>query len=241
LNGLNILHLYSDENWTGPAESILNLLKELNRRGYRAFFAGIIKRRGRLLPRIRGAGIPVIETLNLDRKSHPLNYLRNLMNLPRVLKKERIDIIHTHFRYDHILASFVKKKVPLVHTLHRADLDKVNFQERFVLRHKTDHIVTISKIIKEKIVENLGIEQEKISTIYGAVDSNKFNSQISGNRIREEFGFDEDSPVVGMVAPLQPYRKHLCLLRAIPRVKKEFPKVKFLLIGSIGSYQEVLK
>ena len=241
MNGLNILHLYSDENWTGPAESILNLLKELNRKGYRVFFAGIIKRRGRLLPRIRGAGIPVIETLNLDRKSQPLNYLKNIINLPRVLKKERIDIIHTHFRYDHILASFDKKKVPLVHTLHRADLDKVNFQERFVLRHKTDHIITISKTIKEKIVENLGIEQEKISTIYGAVDSNKFNPQISGNRIRGEFGIDEDAPVVGMIAPLQPYRKHLHLLRTIPQVRKEFPKVKFLLIGSIGSYQKVLK
>ncbi len=241
MNGLNILHLYSDENWTGPAESVLNLLRELNKKEHRAFFAGVIKRRGRLLPRVREAGIPVIESLNLDRKSHPLNYLKNLATLPRVLKKEKIDIIHTHFRYDHILASFVKKRVPLVYTLHRADLDKVNFQERFMLRHKTDHIIAISKAIEEKVIQDLGIEPEKISTIYGAIDSNKFNPQLSGDKIRKEFKIDENIPVVGMVAPLQPYRKHLPLLRTIPRVRKEFPKVKFLLIGSIGSYQKVLK
>ncbi len=241
MNGLNILHLYSDENWTGPAESVLNLLKELARRGHKVFFAGVTKRRGRFLPKIREAGIPVIESLNLDRKSYPLNYLKNLATLPRVLKKERIDIIHTHFRYDHILASFVKKRVPLVHALHRADLDKVNFQERFMLRRKTDHIITISKTIKEKIVQDLGIEPERISTIYRAVDNNKFNPQLSGDKIKEEFEIDKDTPVVGMIAPLQPYRKHLHLLRTIPQVRKEFPKVKFLLIGSIGSYQKVLK
>ncbi len=238
---MNILHLYSDENWTGPAESVLNLLKELNKRGHKAFFAGVIKRRGKFLPKIREAGIPVIESLNLDRKSYPLQYLKNLAILPRVLRNEKIDIIHTHFRYDHILASFVKKRVPLVHTLHRADLDKVNFQERFMLRHKTDYIITISKAIKEKVVQYLGIEPERISTIYGAVDSNKFNPQISGNKIREEFKIDKDAPAVGMIAPLQPYRKHLHLLRTIPQVRKEFPEVKFLLIGSIGSYQKVLK
>ncbi|KKL10854.1 hypothetical protein LCGC14_2551670, partial [marine sediment metagenome] len=229
------------ENWTGPAESVLNLLKELNKRGHGAFFAGDIKRRGRLLPRVREAGIPVIESLNLDRKSHPLNYLRNLINLLRVLKKEKIDIIHTHFRYDHILASFVKKRVLLFHTLHRADLDKVNFQERFILRHKTDHIITISKVIREKVIRNLGIEPKGISTIYGAVDSNKFNPQLSGDKIREEFEINKDTPVVGMIAPLQPYRNHLLFLRAIPRIKKEFPTVKFFLIGSIGSYQRFLK
>ncbi|MBU4560705.1 glycosyltransferase, partial [bacterium] len=162
---LNILHLYSDENWTGPAESVLSLLKELDRRGHKAFFAGITKKRGRFLLRVREAGIPVIENLNLDRKSHPPNYLKNLATLPRVLKKEKINIIHTHFRYDHILASFVKKRVSLVHTLHRADLDKVNFQERFILRHKTGYIITISKAIKEKVIRNLGIERERISTI----------------------------------------------------------------------------
>ncbi len=238
---MNILHLYSDENWTGPAESVLNLLGELNKRGHRAFFAGITKRKGRLLPKVREAGIPVIEGLNLDRKSHPLNYLKNLTNLPRVLKKEKIDIIHTHFRYDHILASFVKKRVSLMRTLHRADLKKVNFQERFILRHKTDHIITISKAIREKAVQDLGIKPERISTIYRAIDSNKFNPQLSGDKIREEFEIDKDVPAVGMVAPLQPHRKHLHLLRTIPQVRKEFPKVKFLLIGSIGSYQKVLK
>ncbi len=241
MNGLNILHLYSDENWTGPAESVLNLLKELNKRGHRAFFAGVIKRRGRFLPRVREAGIPVIESLNLDRKSHPLDYLRNLATLPRILKKEKIDIIHTHFRYDHILTSFIKKEIPLMRTLHRADLDKVNFQERFILRHKTDYIITISKEIREKAIRNLGIEQGRINTIYGAVDSNKFNPQLSGDKIREEFKIDKDVPVIGMIAPLQPHRKHLHLLRTIPQVKKEFPRVKFLFIGSIGSYQEVLK
>ena len=238
---MNILHLYSDENWTGPAESVLNLLKELSKKGHKAFFAGVTKRRGKFLPKIRETGIPVIESLNLDRKSYPLNYLKNLAILPRVLKKAKIDIIHTHFRYDHILASFVKKRVPLVHTLHRADLDKVNFQERFMLRRKTDHIITISKTIKEKVVQDLGIEPERISTIYGAVDNNKFNPQLSGDKIKEEFEIDKDTPVVGMIAPLQPYRKHLHLLRTIPRIRKEFPKVKFLLIGSIGSYQKVLK
>ncbi len=241
MNGLNILHLYSDENWTGPAESVLNLLKELSKRGHKAFFAGVTKRRGKFLPKIREAGIPVIENLNLDKKSHPLDYFKNLINLSRILKKERIDIIHTHFRYDHILASFIKRRTLLIRTLHRADLEKVNFQERFMLRHKTGHIITISKAIKEKVIRNLGIEPERISTVYGAVDSNKFNPQISGNKIREEFKIDKDAPAVGMIAPLQPYRKHLHLLRTIPQVRKEFPKVKFLLIGSIGSYQKVLK
>lgn len=238
---MNILHLYSDENWTGPAESVLNLLKELNKREHRAFFVGVTRRRGRFLPKVREVGIPVIESLNLDRKSHPLNYLRNLVNLPRVVQKEKIDIIHTHFRYDHILASFIKRRVLLIRTLHRADLEKVNFQERFVLRHKTDHIIAVSKAIKEKVVQDLGIKPERISTIYGAIDSNKFNPQLFGDKIREEFEIDEDVSVIGMIAPLQPHRKHLHLLRTIPQVRKEFPKVKFLLIGSIGSYQKVLK
>jgi glycosyltransferase involved in cell wall biosynthesis len=238
---MNILHLYSDENWTGPAESVLNFLQELNKRRHQVFFAGVTKRKGRFLPRIREAGIPVIENLNLDRKTHPLNYCRNLINLSGRLKKEKIDIIHTHFRYGHILSSFVTAGIPLIRTLHRADLVKVNFEERFILRAKTAYITTISEAIRERVIRDWRIEPERISTIYPPIDSKKYHPRLSGVKIREGLGIGKDCPVVGMVAPLQPHRKHLLFLQSICQVREKFPKVKALLIGSIGSYQRVLR
>jgi UDP:flavonoid glycosyltransferase YjiC (YdhE family) len=36
---MKVLHLFSDQNWTGPAEPVLNLCKELERLGHDVLLA----------------------------------------------------------------------------------------------------------------------------------------------------------------------------------------------------------
>ncbi|MCD5401367.1 hypothetical protein LR013_02065 [candidate division NPL-UPA2 bacterium] len=84
---LNILQLYSDYRWTGPADPVLSLSRELAKRGQRVLFACVCKRGGALEPRARKEGLAIITDLKLNRYFHLSDNIHDLITLPGMLKK----------------------------------------------------------------------------------------------------------------------------------------------------------
>lgn len=240
---LTVLQLFSDENWTGPAEPVLSLSKELARRGHRVYFA-CSQRKGKLRGWVKAAGIPLIEALKLDHHSNPINDLHDMLTLPRILKAYEVDIIHMNLSHDHAIGAlgggWGKKRPYLVRTVHRA-VPRLSLWEKFLYGKMADRIITVCESVRGKLIDNLGIAPAKVTTIYGAVDIDRFSPANEGDSIKDELGLSSGIPVVGMVAPLQSYRKHRCLFEAIPQIKEAVPGTKFLLVGHGGSYRSVLK
>lgn len=241
---LTILQLFSDENWTGPAEPVISLSKELAGRGHRVYFA-CSRRKGKLRERVKAAGIPLIEALRLDHHYNPISNLHDILTLPRVLRAYEVDIIHTNFSHDNAIGflggGWGKKRPYLVRTVHSA-MPRLGLWERFLYGKMADRVITVCESVRGKLIDDLGLAPNKVTTIHGAVDIDRFSPANKGDSIKEELGLSPETPVVGMVAPLRSYRKHRCLLETIPRIKEAVPETKFLMVDHAGrSHQPVLK
>jgi len=76
------------------------------------------------------------------------------------------------------------------------------------------------------------VPPERICTINNGVDVQRFTSlDNSTNAVRSEFGFEQSTPVVGIVGRLRPQKDHSNFLNAAAQIKKSIPNVKFLIVG----------
>lgn len=157
-------------------------------------------------------------------------------------------ILQAEYIYSIYPMYLLKKKynIPLVLTAHNVEslLYKqmnyrirskyVEFLEKFFLP-KCDHIICVSKHDREIFIKKFNILPEHITVAPNAVDIEKFKKM---NKIdaRAVIGVDSTTPIVLFVGSLTylPNRQAVNIIRKylLPKVKKEIPNVKFLIVGS---------
>lgn len=89
------------------------------------------------------------------------------------------------------------------------------------------------------LVDQLGYPDDKIRIILNGVDPGLFETGYDP-AARDEFGWQETDPVVGIVAELSPIKDHATFLQAARLVVDQMPRVKFLVIGD-GSCRSELE
>ena len=62
-------------------------------------------------------------------------------------------------------------------------------------------------------------------------DPSKFHPGVDGISVRKEFGLDQDTFLVTLVAKLADRKGHETLIRAIPQVLAAFPDTYFMIVG----------
>ena len=220
---VNILYLVVGLEIGGTEIQLLELLKKLDRRKYNPIVCSI-KEKGIVADDIEKTDIRV-ESLSIRNRF-------NLLALPRlvkILRRERIDILHTFLFWANILGRFTGRiaRVPII----------ISSEECINLRKKkiailidrltsrwADRIVVISKAIKNTLVERERISPEKIEVIYNGIDLNSFKTEDKK---------EEDSiPKVGIVGRLHPDKGHRYFLKAAAQIVKKEPRVEFLIVGN---------
>ncbi|VGF88526.1 glycosyltransferase family 4 protein [Klebsiella pneumoniae] len=96
---------------------------------------------------------------------------------------------------------------------------------------KVRHIITISEFSKERIIENLGVPEHKISVVYNGVDLNKnitFEKSAHNN-------FGSLSNYILSVGSLEPRKNIANLIKAFIQFKKETKSdIKLVIVGKEG-------
>jgi glycosyltransferase involved in cell wall biosynthesis len=82
-----------------------------------------------------------------------------------------------------------------------------------------------------KIWESAGISRNKIEVIPFGVDTNLFNPNTKGSRIREELGIRKDAVVIVSTRPFIDHYNIECLIKAISIIVKEHEDVFFMIKG----------
>ncbi|MBL8077995.1 MAG: glycosyltransferase family 4 protein [Anaerolineales bacterium] len=121
----------------------------------------------------------------------------------RVVQNGQFDIIHAH-HFEGLLASLPPArllKIPLVfdvHTLLSTELQSyamgipVNMLERigdFIdhwLPTHADHIVAVTNSIRKRLINEINISPHKVTTVYGGVESDHFNSDVVSESILQK-------------------------------------------------------
>jgi glycosyltransferase involved in cell wall biosynthesis len=149
------------------------------------------------------------------------------------------DVIHNHmYRAEVVgtqaawtLAAAGRRRPLVVGTVHssrvRADVDR-DLMRR--LTPRMDHLVAVSRAIVRKI-EDEGRVGAPISLIYNGIDLARYSEQEVCCTLHSEYSIAAGSPIVGVVARLDPEKGHPTLLEAWPAVRKAVPNAHLLIVG----------
>ncbi len=110
--------------------------------------------------------------------------------------------------------------------------------------NEADTIVTLSDGVKRDLVENFGIDKNKIKTIYNPTDIETIRSQyneVLSEKVHRSI-FDSKGPVIVNIGSLNEQKGQWHLIRAFYKVKKNVPdsKLVFLGEGKLEGYLERL-
>ena len=235
---LRILHTNMHKGgWGGQPNRILTVARGLQKRGYHVVVAA--PRGATLIKRAREEGIPVFDDLRLPKKFNPVTYMKEVARLRRLIKREKINVVHTHGSQDTwaaVVAAWLVRPRPLVvRTRHNIFPVKNHFFNRILYRRLIDGVIVVSDAVTQVFRQTgvLGERVEEVVTIHSVVDAlEKFNPEkVDDEGVREELKIPPHAPVVVKVARLAREKGHVYFLDAAKRVLEEVPNAYFLALG----------
>jgi glycosyltransferase involved in cell wall biosynthesis len=209
---------------------------------------------GDLLQEARAAGLNVVLVPSLVRPISPHTDARALVDLFRLFRRGRYDIVHTHSSKAGIVGRVAARiaRVPVViHTLHSLVFHKYQseWQNRLYIGLKricasfTDVLISVNeRTAQGALAERIG-QPEQYITIYSGMDLEPFLSiadRLSVSDAKRRVGIDPACPVVGKIARLFPLKGHDQFLESARRIAAREPRAKFLLVGD-GILRERLR
>jgi glycosyltransferase involved in cell wall biosynthesis len=185
-------------------------------------------------------GVPV-HCLNLR---GPYDWHRGLLRLAAILRRERIDILHTHLLYSNFygrLAGLVARVPRVVTTLHSPEYtywasNRVRFHIRKFVSGATGRwlnarVLAVSQAVREDHIKHFG--PQGIEVLYNYLDPDEFSppSVEAVTAARSAFGWTSDHFILLNVARLDWEKGQGDLLGAMPDILREIPQARLLLVG----------
>jgi glycosyltransferase involved in cell wall biosynthesis len=164
-----------------------------------------------------------------------VDFVRPWLQLHRLLKQEKPDILHTHLpRADLLgfltrLSGFSGSWVCSVHGIYanhwrgRKTLPLFKF-----IWHQADRIIAISVAVKKWLVKDCGLAPEKVQVVYYGIEPERWSLPSQDLRSKWELN---GQLLVGTVGRLEPVKGHDVLIRAMPSVVQQFPQTMLLIAG----------
>ncbi len=250
----NILMIISDSNIGGAGRMLLNFLEQYDRARLSVF---VMCPPGSLLAE-RCAGYPGVTVVPLpelpaDESLAWGSLWRQLPAMIRVIRRYRIDLVHTHASFAGRLAARLAGGVSIVYTRHRLDrphpVGGLRARLQGLLNNATcDRVVAVSAAVRDDLIAR-GMEAGRIAVIANGVDLEEFQprptpgpagaaSQAPGPTGAALAGRGSDIPVagsghpiVGLVGRLEAEKGHRCFLEAALLLPPPFDNCRFWIVG----------
>jgi glycosyltransferase involved in cell wall biosynthesis len=195
--------------------------------------------------------------LNLHNKSVKRIYLHNRFglfitwfNLFWYLIRKRPDVIHTHMRYAAILgitAGFVAGIKARINTRHHSTSNHLYYphavkHDRLINRLCT-HIVAISDVVRDTLVEQERLSPKKIVKIPHGFDLHSFQKVKPEEvfSLRNKYIPNVKGPVIGMISRYMELKGHLYVIEAFSDLLLKHPNAHLILANTVGPYSKQIK
>lgn len=246
---INILYVITKLELGGAQKQLLSLIGCLDRERFAPFL--FTARSGLLVPEalsINGLNIKLSKFL--ERPINPLKDLLALIQICRFIKKNRIEIVHTHSSKAGILGRLAGKLCgakAIIHTVHGwsfNDYQPFFYRNFYILLEKitawlSHKLIVVSLADKQKGLSCHIASEHKYRLIPYGINYKEFSSRKPN--LRQELGFTSDDLVVGMVACLKAQKSPQDFIKLAFKVNQAMPKVKFLLAGGGALHKNILK
>jgi glycosyltransferase involved in cell wall biosynthesis len=241
---LRVLRVFSRLNIGGPSVHVILLSAGLRPLGYetRLVVGRESSREGNMLALAAEKGVACEAMAGLGREIAPLQDLRALAGLYRLVRAWRPHVVHTHTAKAGLLGRLAARaaRVPtVVHTFHGHVLRGYFSPAKTALFRRletrlavaTDALVAVSESVKLDLV-GLGIARaEKIRVVPLGLDLAHLAAALPRGVLRAEAQIPADAPLVGMVGRLVPIKDAPTFLRAARLVRDERRGARFALVG----------
>jgi glycosyltransferase involved in cell wall biosynthesis len=227
-----ILLLYSELNRYGVAKSMLGLAQGLQARGHQVCCAADA------VPGVaeewESCGLRFMPLPFISSRSSTIAALSAILPLARIIRQERIQIVHSHHRRTSFLVSLLRPwiKAPLVTTCHGV------LQGRRGMSLWGDTVICVSEPTRQRMVDYFGVRPEKTVLIHNGIDVAAWrNLRSDTSRPPHNSG---DSPCITNISRLAQEKDQGSLLRAMALTLVKYPGARLRLVGS-GPLEAELK
>lgn len=172
------------------------------------------------------------------KRTYDLKAVRMAARLAKLIRSERVDIVHTFFESSDIWGGLITRMFTgarLVSSrrdmgILRSTKHKLAYR---MLASFPDKVLTVSDQVRRFCIATDGIAPEKVKTVYNSVEvpSRPNASERVGQRSR--LGFAQDAQVVITVANIRRIKGLDVLLRAAEKVCHEHSRAVFLIVGCV--------
>lgn len=228
----------------GGAEThVVELSKELKKQGYDIIVAsngGVYEKE------LAEAGIRhYYAPLN---QRNILKMVRSYFLLKKVIKKEKVDIVHSHARIPSFVCGFLKRRMKeqftFVTSAHWVFYTGMGLK---YLSNWGQKVVAVSDDIKDYLMKNYHVPSENIFVTINGIDTDKFSPDTDASKIRAEFslkgGMKNGEPTLVYVSRMDESRALVArqLIAQAPALAKAIPNLRMLIVGGGDVYEELLE
>lgn len=238
---INLAYVITKLELGGAQKQLLSLIRHLDKEKYNVFL--FTAKDGLLIQEASSiTGLVLEKSKFLERLINPLKDVLATAEIYSFLKRNRIQVVHTHSSKAGILGRLAAKlaKTPvIIHTVHGWSFHNYQaacisrlyvFLERICAAF-THKIIVVSRFDQEKGLKNLiGRANQYVLIRYG-LDVGGLMEEGKPNAARSSWGLSNADLVVGMVACFKPQKAPLDFIELASRIKKVFPRTKFVLVG----------
>lgn len=224
----------------GGAEThVVELSKELKKQGYDIIVAsngGVYEKE--------------LEEAGIRHFSAPLNernifkMVRSYFLLKRIIKKEKVDIVHSHARIPSFVCGLLKKrmknKFTFVTSAHWVFYTGMGLK---YISNWGQKVIAVSDDIREYLMENYRVRYEDIFVTINGIDTEKFSPDTDPSRIRAEFGLQAGEPTLVYVSRMDESRALVArqLIALAPKLAAAIPGLRMLIVGGGDVLEELLE
>jgi len=157
-----------------------------------------------------------------------LNFTRSTVGLLKIVRRERIDLIHSHHRFSNLVCKFVSQLTgtPIISTVHEFK-DNRHWLTRWGL---PQYIIVFSEALRSHLITSYDIQDYRISVIKMGIRLESLPSQANAFPIAR-LNVPLNRPLIGCISRISAEKGISVLLKAISQVKQEGYQAHYLIIG----------
>jgi len=212
----------------GGERHLADLANGLAGRGHEVYLA--LRPNSPLIGELRKIGKENVTTLPLRNSLDA----RSARELARLVRRNRIEIVHAHMARDYPLAAYAvrqSKEARLVITRHV--LFPLSRLHRITLSGVA-RIIAVSNAVAVQLRSDRVTEPDRISVVLNGIDTTRFEATrrtFDRQQFLQDWGLPNQTLLVGTVGELTPLKGQTEFLRAAAQVISQVPNAYFVVAG----------
>ncbi|MFH1097647.1 MAG: glycosyltransferase [Candidatus Desantisbacteria bacterium] len=232
MNTVRVMHLLHSLETGGLEKGTSTLINNMNPEIFEPSIC-CLSGLGYSLKLIKKEGVKIFD-MKTGESHEPFLFLR----LAKLFKEQRIDILHAKgwpALFDGVLGARIAGVPVVIYSEHGKNIDdffeikKRRVWTRRLLAPFIDKIVTVSEDLKRGLINITRLNEKQIVCVHNGVEFP--DVCVENEQKKREIGVEQGDVLVGTVGRLDPVKNFDVFIKSAEGILKEFPQVKFLLIG----------